>query len=180
MNTGCNVDMVADMVVMIDGAARVEDHVGANGATGIDHDAGKDDGAWAQGDIGRKDGPWVTNGGKAIALRLQGTIETPTHLIVANGDHQRVVGDGCKLRKRPQDWQPQAHLAGKGRIIIQIAKGLAAAACLPGLLQGVGHDLGMTAGAENENIHRLALTLHKFLGGHLTSFTNAFTLKNLA
>lgn len=88
-----NVGVISNAIVVVHGAASVQDDVGANHAARVDHNTSANHRIRANAYIGRNHRGWLLCDGQALALLLQLIKQTVAGTIITNRDNQAVMGD---------------------------------------------------------------------------------------
>jgi hypothetical protein len=111
VNAWSDVCVIADLVVMIDCAAGVENGIRADRATGIDDNSGTECCALANLHIRRHNSSWMPGGDKLLALLLELLEQTPASMVIADAKDQSIVGDLGQIGNTAKDAQAKPHLA---------------------------------------------------------------------
>ena len=93
MNARRNVNVIADTVVMVYGATRVQDNVGTNNTTRVDDHARAYHAPVPNLDIGRNDGGRVNRRRKLLTLLPELLVQPPPSAVVSDSQNDRIVGD---------------------------------------------------------------------------------------
>lgn len=112
MHTRRDVYMVADKVMVVHRASRVEYHIGANDTAGVDNRACTDHGTCANAHIGSDYGLWMASDNKLFTTLLQGRKKPLSCLVMADGNYDGVMGLVRQSGKSTQDRQIKKPLAG--------------------------------------------------------------------
>jgi hypothetical protein len=75
--------------------------------------------------------------------------------VVADGDDDGIVRNADAFLERTQDRQTQWMLPGQRRIVVEIANRYFGGSVTAGGEKSVRNDPSLTAGADNENTHRI-------------------------
>jgi hypothetical protein len=121
MGAGRNLGVFADRIVMIYGAACVENCVGADRAARVDHNASADRRSWANADIGRDHRRWMPGSSEALTLLLQRIEQPAANAVISNCDNQGIVGHQLAISDPTQDGQAEQRSPVQLWVIIQIA-----------------------------------------------------------
>jgi hypothetical protein len=144
------------MVVMIDRAARIQNHIRANHGSRIDDHPCADHRAGANRHAGGKCGARMAGYNKILAALQEIEEETAPDRIVANGDDEAIMlnlVNPAESANHRSLQQPQAVT------LWRVVKVSGDVYVLTGSAHGkehVGHDLGMAPSAHNQNTHRAA------------------------
>jgi hypothetical protein len=158
VDAGCNMRMVANLVVMTNYGATVHNRIIAHTRTRSNDCISAHIGPAAHGHIMSYNCRGMTKSGKQLACLAKLLVKTLAKAVAAYPQYHSVVRDLWQHFQTPQNWQTEYFHASQRRIIIKITNRKYRLTGFNGKQKSVGKNLPLATSANDEDANWLAVT----------------------